>query len=198
VFVVKRENRFLGPGNFVIGDGHSRTKAWRLECVRCHEIKVVAMPNGTIPPEAVLKRFVQNGWHVGKRPDDDVCGGCQHKERAAEHAPKLNGATIPVSDELVMSALRKEIAAMQARATEAYKREQAASLKVAEDQVVLRRLHELLTSGRVADAIQAIETHMPSWPWHKKPNGAAAKPKADDFDRWLTDLDKSHRAGPRP
>jgi hypothetical protein len=197
-----RDARFRGHGNFVQGDGHSRVKGWRVSCSRCEALKVVSMPNVVLPPDAVLKRLVQAGWHIGKRPADDICGECQRKPKE----PKSNGAIIPVSSELVTSALQKEVAALRLRVAEALKREQAASLRVAEDEVVFRRLHEMWCRGQRAGLVLEIERHMPHWPWPKdlqypKANGAAPTTiaaKSDDFDRWLTDLDKSHRVRPRP
>lgn len=184
-----REARFLGLGNFAIGEGHSRIKAWKLICPRCEEIKVIAMPHANMPPDAVIKKFTQAGWYVAKRPQDDLCGDCQKKQRS-----QINGsASADTFADINPAAHEKEVSAALTKAIEASKREKAALLQVLEDQLLFRRLHELLTQRLIDDAMQAIEARLPGIPWPKRnPATKPAAAKADEYDQWLDDLQKQH------
>ena len=160
------------------------------------------MSNGALPPDAVIKKLAQAGWHIGKRPANDVCPGCQQKQRAAARAPHMNGAAPHAAPELAQlsASHEKALAAERLRTAEALKREHAASLKAAEAEVVFVRLHSTLSSGNVAGALRDIEAQLPHWPWAKtapsKANGAA---KAEqEFDHWLDELQKTHTSGRAP
>jgi hypothetical protein len=73
-----RELRFVGHGNvFTAG---SRAHAWRLTCSRCGATKDVSSSGGkSMPPQIIIKKFLQAGWLVGNKPTGDVCSDCKRK-----------------------------------------------------------------------------------------------------------------------
>lgn len=78
-----RESRFLGSGNAWTGDDH-RYRGWKLICA-CGETKIITThKDKSLPPEAVVKKFIVAGWYVGKRAADDQCGRCIHKSKEKE------------------------------------------------------------------------------------------------------------------
>jgi hypothetical protein len=85
-------NRFLGTSSLVdIGDGHKHS-GWEVTCCRCGATTTVIFNKANVmPPEAVVKKFAQKGWTVGKRPADDVCPDCLNaRPHAVVTAPALD------------------------------------------------------------------------------------------------------------
>src|SRR5262245_31457424 len=129
---MRREDRFIGHGNFVCGDGHSRVKAWKIQCSMCPSMKMVTMPGGVLPPDAVVKRLIQSGWDIGKHPEEDRCPGCvarklEKKER--QEREKIN-APVPVDH---------------------------SSEVVQRERVFIMEIHSLLLDGRIEEAVNRIE-----------------------------------------
>jgi hypothetical protein len=210
--VRSREARFIGHGNFTQGEGHCRINAWRLTCSQCKDIKVIAMPHGDLPPNLLIKKFHQAGWIVGKRAIADLCSVCQQKQKrgqvVAMPAPtiavpppaKPTTAPPPEPDDgvITITILRyKEL-------TKAW-RLWRAGVEPLKDGRVLITIHALLCAGKVDEARQAIEAHLP----HAKVNATAtsvppAAPRVtpaetiqrdNTFDEWLSNLERDHRAG---
>jgi hypothetical protein len=207
--VRSREARFIGHGNFTQGEGHCRINAWRLTCSQCHDIKVIAMPHGDLPPNLLIKKFHQAGWNVGKRAVADLCGACQKKlkqgQAVAIPAPTIavpppdKPPTPPPPDDgdgvITITVLRyKELTeAWQAARLE---RVAGTSLTVAN----IMNIHALLCAGKVDDARQAIEAHLPGakatsiTPKAARITPAETIKRDSTFDEWLNNLEKTHRA----
>jgi hypothetical protein len=188
-----REARFIGHGNFAVGEGTRRIRAWKVTCSRCQTTKVVTTPHGDIPPQALVRKFHQSGWYVGNRPVDDLCGDCQRKQKHA------SSATQPFSKALATTGtdvvVPQKITETQNKLAEAINREQAARREVMECNRVFHRLHELLIQHHADEALEVIEARFPNWRRNKK-QGVAAKPTAlvitEDYDQWLAELQKHH------
>ncbi|WP_394031242.1 MarR family transcriptional regulator [Xanthobacter autotrophicus] len=80
----------------------SKSGAWRrahvFRCYSCgkrHEI--ASGKNGTeMPVQFLTKKMSQIGWHLGKRPEEDICGDCAAKPRSAPDMTKSIAKSFPV------------------------------------------------------------------------------------------------------
>jgi hypothetical protein len=177
--VRSREARFIGHGNFTQGDGHCRINAWRLICSRCQDIKVIAMPHGDLPPNLLIKKFNQAGWNVGKRAKHDLCSVCQKKKPTPQApAPQARPAPPPPPPPPApppVPALAEII-----------------SLQVAYDKILMN-IHALLCAGKINDARQVIEAHLPDAKAPRLITPTEILKRDTTFDEWLDNLQKNHR-----
>ncbi len=166
-----REKRFVGHGNFTQGDESRRLKAWRIICRDCYAFKTVSMPNGALPPDAVLRIFQQSGWYVGKYADDDICPECIGKRKTKkENERRVCEPGVPANPHV------------------AFERERA----------FVAVLHGYLIDGRVQDAISAIETRLIGWPLRRQRTETQPKMEApkdteketdEQYSAWLASLE---------
>lgn len=171
---MRREDRFIGHGNFACGDGHNRVKAWKINCSICSSMKMLTMPTGILPPDAVVKRLIQAGWEIGKKAEEDRCPGCvarraDQKER--DDRIKIN-APVPVNSD-----------------SETVQRERSFIVSI----------HSLLIDGRTKEAISRIEAHIPATKQKEKSLPAPIKNidivqnNHSNFDDWLAEQEKIHK-----
>ena len=195
------ETRFVGNGNVWVADG--RYRGWEVICCRCGAVKTVTSHHGTsLPPNVIVKKLLQSGWYLGRKPEEDVCKGC----RSRKPNKVTNGnAERPAIDKAwgdprtYFARLRAiiEIAKKAATAKQHYK--VASCLDEA-----LLRLDPEVTVAVIAMVQPVVKTEPPSVSDVKPVRAATTKqvsgsspaqePKPvesdADYDRWLAGLSK--------
>lgn len=75
-------------------DGNIRRSGQRIYCSQCtsHE-DCVNTKESKLPPIAARQFFARRGWHVGKKPKDDVCPKCIERAQNERKAQKLTLVT---------------------------------------------------------------------------------------------------------
>jgi hypothetical protein len=205
--VRSREARFIGHGNFTQGEGHCRINAWRLTCSQCHDIKVIAMPHGDLPPNLLIKKFHQAGWNVGKKSIGDLCGACQKRKLVVVASPvpppppPAKPTTAPPLSEPEPDRGVITITVLRYKELTGAWRLQRAGAEPAE--TLLKLVHALLCAGKVDHARQTIEAHLTkATPPDTKERPVKAPritpeetiKRDDTFDEWLNNLETNHRA----
>jgi hypothetical protein len=209
---MKREDRFIGHGNYTVGDPSRRVKAWRLDCCKCSKSQVIPMTTGSLPPEVIFKKFIRGGWYVSPKPDGDLCSDCRNNTRK----PQWIAGAAPT--DVVLAQQRDQVEQLRAEnkvlKTKIETMGQATIIQGdskyfyhrlvnAEDRIksltderdralsndgaaVCRQLHELLINDCVEQAIQVIEARFPKWPWERrlpKKKGSLAPKHEPEVDK---------------
>lgn len=166
---MKREDRFIGHGNFACGDGHNRVKAWKITCSTCPSIKMITMPTGALPPDAVLELLIRSGWEIGKKPDRDFCPSCVVRKRDQKERGETKKINAPVLNGNLAENVQRERSFICA-------------------------IHSLLLDGQIDQAIERIETHLPMAglrrrrpPIFESQEASQIKEPDIDFNEWLAE-----------
>ena len=182
----------------MVGEG-LKHPAWKLTCSTCEGIKVITMADRNLPPDAIIKKFVQAGWFIGKRPEYDQCAECLNKKKERKHLEK-NADIVEVlnqhpdwSNRRIANEVNAKNAATIFQATDA--------AAVSRERSFICGIHALLIDGLVDDAISRIESHLPSWPLQKRKespkviNQRQIEKTEAEFSEWIKELEKKHQTG---